>query len=192
MNKLTPQQIMDLKPCPDYTLERVKELFADAESLTHLEILDMDVPHEDLAWLFCQPNVLGKSERDRWFEMIITRAITNHALKCGIAKVEKWAVGWLDNTDRTYTSARKAYVAAAAADVAYAAYADAAYAAYAVADADDAANVAYAAADAAAAAYAAYAADAYAAAAAADAARKGERSQQIRELRQILKENTND
>jgi hypothetical protein len=176
MKTLTPEQIMDLNPCPDYYLERLEKLFGNKESVTYLEILDTDkIPLKDIIWLFCQPTVLDKDIRNQWIEIIVTRAVTNCALHCGVDTVELWATNWLSGDDRTDDSARAAYSASADAGD------NAVDAAYNAARAGRAAAAA-AGRTAAAATYAATAAAYYAA----YAASKTERKQQIQDLKDIL------
>jgi hypothetical protein len=116
MKSLTPKQIVDLKPCEGYNLEQVTELFDNKKSVTYLEILDTDkVPLEDIVWLFCQPNVLSTNIKKQWMEVIVTRAVTNYALNCGIDNVEEWAKNWLSGKDKTFNAARNAADAAHAA-----------------------------------------------------------------------------
>jgi hypothetical protein len=168
MKTLTPKQIVALGPCRGYNLEQITKLFDNKESLTYLEILDTDkIPLGDIVWLFCQPDVLDDNVREQWLEIIVTRAVTNHALHCGIDEIEKWAKDWLSGVDRTtiaayntiHAAAHTAYAAHAAADYT----ADAAYAAAeAAADAAYAANTAY------------------------GAARENEYKQQIQDLKNIL------
>ena len=142
MKTLTVDDVMAYEPC--YTRERVAELFAGRTEMTIREICAVDVPATDRVWLLTQDGVLDADMRDRWITMIVTRAITNHALHCGIPGVERWAENWLSGADRSsdaaYGAARAAADSANAAYSAYAAYA-AAYAAYA---ARAAAYVAYA------------------------------------------------
>jgi hypothetical protein len=177
---LTPQQIVDLKPCLDYNPERIIELFDNKKSLTYLEILDTDkIPLEDIIWVFCQLTVLNSKIKKQWLEVIVTRAVTNYALNCGIDDVEKWAENWLSGNDRTYSSAaHTAY--ASDYTTRYTAHAAALYAARTAVCFADAAytTTAYIA------AHAAYANDA---ANDADyATLKIERKQQIQDLKDIL------
>jgi hypothetical protein len=183
MKTLTPKQIVDLKPCEGYDLKYIKKLFGNKESVTYLEILDTNkIPLEDIVWLFCQLTVLDKNVREQWMDIIVTRAVTNYALHCGIDTVERWAKNWLSGVDRT---AEAAY---ATGDAAYAARDAARYAAanaaYAAAGYDDYnyTNAAYNALEAAAiAAHTAHTdADAY------DAVREIEHKQQIQDLKDIL------
>jgi hypothetical protein len=197
MKSLTPQQIVDLNPCEGYDLECIEKLFGNKESVTYLEILNTDkIPLKDIIWLFCQPTVLDKDIRNQWMDIIVTRAVTNYVLHCGIDTVEKWAKNWLSSKDRTDEAACSAgaasyaaryaaygYTASAAAAAAaysaiYAAHAAACYVTHAAAYAAYAArNVIY------------YVATTDAAADAADAygaARKTEYKQQIEDLKNIL------
>jgi hypothetical protein len=167
MKTLTPKQIVDLNPCRGYDLEQVTELFDNKESVTYLEILNTNkIPLEDIIWLFCQPTVLDDNIKNQWTEIIATRAVTNHALHCGVDTVERWAKNWLSGDDRTIkaaVSARNAATNAAAAGYSAIYAAHAATAVYAT-------NYALAAAD-----YATY-----------DAALDIERKQQIQDLKEIL------
>jgi len=163
MKTLTVDDVMAYEPC--YTRERVEELFAGRTEMTIREICAVDVRAKDRVWLLTQDGVLDADMRDKWITMIVTRAITNHALHCDIPEVERWAENWLSGADRSSDAARAA--ARAAADAA-----NAAYAAYAAADS----------------AYAAYAAYAAAYAAAYYAARVTEGEQQIADLLSLLPE----
>ena len=157
MKTLTIDDVLAYEPC--YTRERVEELFAGRTEMTIREICAVDAPAWDRIWLLTQDGVLDADMRDKWITMIVTRAITNHALHCGIPSVEKWAADWLSGADRSSESARAAYAARdaacdaacdaanAAANAARDAARDAAYAAahaaYAAAAARDAAYAAY-------------------------------------------------
>jgi hypothetical protein len=113
MKTLTPQQIIDLNPCRGYDLEQLEKLFGNKESVTYLEILNTDkIPLEDIIWVFCRPTVLDDDISNQWLEVIITRAVTNYALHCGIDDVEKWATNWLSGVDRTIKAAVSARNAA--------------------------------------------------------------------------------
>ena len=50
MLAVTVDQVMSWPPCEDYTRERVEELFAGREAMTALEILELDIPCEDILW----------------------------------------------------------------------------------------------------------------------------------------------
>ena len=203
MNALTVDDIMAYRPC--YTRERVAELFAGRTSMTIREICAVETAAKDRVWFLTRSAVLDLDLRNQWITIFVTRAVTKHALHCGILSVEDWAANWLSNTDRStyaadaaasaaYDDAFAANAAAYAADAAAynatkaaasaAAY-DAAFAASAASATYNAAyNAAYAAASAA--AYAAYAANA--ANAAYDAAYAAECDQQIADLLSLLPE----
>ena len=56
---LTPQDIMGWDPCEDWTEERVLAAFGDRESLSPLEISELeDVPHEDRLWVLLRPEII--------------------------------------------------------------------------------------------------------------------------------------
>jgi len=198
MNALTVDDIMAYRPC--YTRERVAELFAGRTSMTIREICAVETAAKDRVWFLTRSAVLDLDLRNQWITIFVTRAVTKHALHCGILSVEDWAANWLSNTDRStyaanaaadaaYDAANAADDAANAANAAASAAYDAAYnAANAAASAADAAadaaayNAAYDAASAA--AYAVYDAD-YAAY---DAAYAAECNQQIADLLNLLPE----
>jgi hypothetical protein len=174
MKSLTPQQIVDLNPCKGYDLKQVTELFDNRKSVTYLEILDTDkIPLVDIIWVFCQLTVLDDNIRDQWTEVIVTRAVTNYALHCGVDTVEKWAKNWLSGDDRTIKAAVSARNAAINARTVV-------YSAYAFIAACTAARAA------ACAAYYVDVADIDAAYGAYDTALKTERKQQIQDLKDIL------
>ena len=136
--------------CGDYPRERLEELWAGREKLSVLEILDLDIPAKDRIWAALQAgdHVAAAVER------IITRAVTNHCLSCGVPQAEAGARAWLqgdrsamDDPETSWAlrsaseAARAAWVAVAAAETANACGA-AAWARWAagVADAADAAD----------------------------------------------------
>jgi len=199
MKTWTVEEMVAERPCPEYTRERMAELWAGREALTLAEILDVPIAAQDRVWVACLPAVLPAAVQDAWLERIVSRAVTTHALRCGIPAVEVWAQSWLDGTDRTGAAARAAARAAAwaaawAARAARAAAWEAARAAAraaAWAAAEAAGEAAREAARAArAAAWAAVEAAGAAAREAARAARAAEREQQIDDLRQILSSQT--
>ena len=51
MKKFTVKDIMDRKPCPDYTEEVVTGLWAGREELTVKEICNLDISVEDRIWV---------------------------------------------------------------------------------------------------------------------------------------------
>ena len=113
----TPEQILALKPCSDdYPPARVHALFGDRKSASLTEILaDTRIPSKDRVWIVCRPRVLTRAQQNTWLERIVVRAITAHALHCGVLQVESWAQAWLDGSDRTWQSAAEAARAAEAA-----------------------------------------------------------------------------
>ena len=48
--RVTVDDIMELHPCPDYPRERVDELWSGRESLSLVEICDLDIPIPDRIW----------------------------------------------------------------------------------------------------------------------------------------------
>jgi len=146
------------------------------------------VSDDDIVWAACR--ALDASTRTAWLERVVTRAVTTHALHCGVPAIESWARRWLGGEDRTAESARAAARAARAATAAWAA--PAAWAADAAAWAAVAATrAADAAADAAtraaeAAWYAARAAEASSHAALAAWADAVEWSRQVEDLCEVL------
>jgi len=164
MKTWTIDELMTEKPC--YSRAKVEELYAGRDSVSIIDIFDSEIPAGDKVWMLCRPGVFEGDGRQRWLDGIVTRAVTNYALHCGVKKVEDWAVRWLDGSDRSYAAA------CAATGAAWAAWdaADATDAAWATWVADAATWAADAAASAASAAWAAYAAYASRAASAAYAA----------------------
>ena len=72
MKSVTIDDVMAWGPCNGYTRERVTELFAGRESVTALDILDMDIPNRDKQGAFLQGSfvddaILYRLERD-WIE----------------------------------------------------------------------------------------------------------------------------
>jgi hypothetical protein len=110
-----------------------------------------------------RPGVLTEEQTTAWLDVLVTRAVRSHALRCGVPTVEEWAARWLSGEDRTARAAAAAAWAAAEATWAEAA----AWAARAARAAE--------------ATWAAWAAEAAEAAAAA-----AERERQVRDLLGIL------
>ena len=217
MKSWTIGEMLNERPCTKYTQERITELWAGRERLTLLEVLDLPILAEDIVWVICRKNALTPEQQAEWLECIVTRAIRNHALNCGILTVEAWARNWLNGSDRSLAEAAAAAAAAWAAEAAWArnlldrsdrsraeaeaaaAVARAAAAAWAAeteAEATRAAVRAAAAREAALAAReaeaaAAWAAEAEAAAAAAWAAAAEERERQVQDCREILTQEDN-
>jgi len=104
---ITADQIISWRPCPRYPDDRVHQQ-GPAIGLTPLEIAALDIPHADRVWVLLRPEVLGKRGLRVAIDRIATRAVTNHALHCGVPGVEQWAQRWLDGTDRTEAAATAA------------------------------------------------------------------------------------
>ena len=62
MKTVTIDQIMAREPCEEYPRERVEELFAGRESLTALELLDLEIPFQDRLWVFCKCGLLSAKD----------------------------------------------------------------------------------------------------------------------------------
>ena len=107
----TVNQMLAEKPCAQYTKEVLLKLWAGRETVSWLDINEMDIPDADKMWGAWRG--LTKTQIDLVLEKIVTRTITNHALHCGIPSVEKWAVGWLSGEDRAAEAAARAARAAA-------------------------------------------------------------------------------
>ena len=50
MSTVTVDEVMSWEPCKEYPRERVTALFADRETITALDVLEMDIPAEDRLW----------------------------------------------------------------------------------------------------------------------------------------------
>jgi len=72
-----------------------------------------EVPAKDRMWVFWR--AATQAQQAATLERIVTRAVTNHCLTCGIAAVEKWAAKWLSGEDRSGKAAKAAERAARAA-----------------------------------------------------------------------------
>ena len=73
-------------------------------------------------WLIWQLEKLSNNEREkikfsllRVINIIADRAVIDHALHCGVDEIEKWAINWLNGSDRSFASAASAESAAWAA-----------------------------------------------------------------------------
>lgn len=103
--------IRAMNPCKDYTDDRLTELFDRpmtlAEVLTRKDGPWSAVPIVDRQWAFFR--AATRDQINEALPRIVTRAITLHALACGIPAVEKWARKYLSGTDRTGESAWRAY-----------------------------------------------------------------------------------
>jgi hypothetical protein len=106
MKSWTVAQMLAERPCSRYDEARITKLWGKHKSRTLAEILrDRRIPLADRMWCVWRKDALTKPQAKAVLDRIVTRAVTNHALKCGIPKVEAWAHGWLDGTDRSRTNA---------------------------------------------------------------------------------------
>jgi hypothetical protein len=113
MKTWTVKQMLAEKPCEQYTEEVLTKLWAGCEKVSWLDIEKMDILDADKMWGAWKG--LTKKQTDLVLEKIVTRAITNHALHCGVPAVEKWAGNWLSGEDRSAWAAEAARAAAWAA-----------------------------------------------------------------------------
>ena len=104
MQTWTIDEMLSHSPCEDYPRERLEELWAGRERLSVLDILELDIPAEDRVWaaLRAGDHVAPAVER------IVTRAVSNHCLSCGIPEVESWARGWLNGEQESIAAAVRA------------------------------------------------------------------------------------
>ncbi len=111
MKTWTVEQILAEDPCPRYTKELLVELWAGREKVSLLDILNMPIPDADKLWGAWRG--LTEVQTKRVLEKIVTRAVTNHALNCGIREVEMWTAEWLSGLGDEKSAARAAAEAAA-------------------------------------------------------------------------------
>jgi hypothetical protein len=109
MKSVTVDEVLAMKPCSDYTRERVEQLWSGRGALSVVEILDLDIPAEDRLWAVLREEVLGTELYRAFGHACADRAVERHALHCGIPKVEQWAARWLSGEDRTEDSAWNAW-----------------------------------------------------------------------------------
>ena len=95
----TVKQMLAEEPCEQYTEEALAKLWAGREKVTLLDIIDMDIPDTDKLWGSWRG--LTKGQTDLVLDKVVTRAITNHALHCGVPSVEIWADNWLSGKDKS-------------------------------------------------------------------------------------------
>jgi len=112
----TVKQMLAEKPCEQYTEEALAKLWAGREKVTLLDIIDMDIPDTDKLWGSWRG--LTKGQTDLVLDKVVTRAITNHALHCGVPSVEIWADNWLSGKDKSVRAAAWDAGAARAAEAA--------------------------------------------------------------------------
>ena len=173
MTTWTIDQMLAEHPCAEYDRARITDLWAGRDAIATRDILVLDIPAVDRIWAALHDPIIGP----RVVERIVTRAVTTHALTCGVPAVETWARRWLSGDDRTQAAAWAACAACAAWAAGAAWAARAAWAAGAA----EAAEAAWS-------AWAAEAAEAAGAAEAAEAARAAEWARQLADIRAVLDE----
>ena len=98
-------------------------------SLALREVLEDDrIPAVDRAWVATRREVLSEEQTAAWLDIVVTRVVRKHALRCGVPAVEEWAARWLSGENRSLDAAR-AVVAAAAWSAAWSAAAAATWSA---------------------------------------------------------------
>jgi len=113
MISVTREQVVSWKPCCRELGERYDDahldaLFAGRASLTPADTAALNIPREDVVWLWAQAGALPHNVRQRWIERVVYRAVETHALRCGVPSVEEWALRWLSGEDRSEASAARA------------------------------------------------------------------------------------
>jgi len=108
MKTWTIDEMLAERPCPDYDRERITELWAERERLSLAEILDLDITVVDRLWVSYLSGAITPEQERRRTDRIVTRAVTMHALHCGIVAVESWAARWLSGADRSASAAQSA------------------------------------------------------------------------------------
>lgn len=89
MKSWTVDEVMELEPC--YSRERVEELWGERESLSALDVCDLDIPAVDRLWLLLS----GGDHVEPAIDTIAERTVKNHAANCGVKSVEATAAEWL-------------------------------------------------------------------------------------------------
>ena len=75
-----------------YSVEQIRELWGMRESLSLLEILDLQIPVVDRLWVCHRPGAVPDDLYACWREIVLTRAIEKYARHCGVTAVEHWMV----------------------------------------------------------------------------------------------------
>lgn len=122
MKSWTVEEMLAEKPCDRYDEARIRKLWGEHETRSLADLLtDERIPPADRMWPVWRPGALTRVQARAVLDRIVTRAVTNHALNCGLPDVETWARGWLDGSDRSWVAAWAAARAARAARAAGAA-----------------------------------------------------------------------
>jgi len=123
MNTFTVKDIMNQKPCPDYTEEVVKDLWAGREELTVKEICNLDISVEDRIWVAAR--LASKATVVSWANYCANEA-QKHA---AAANAAPFAAANAASYAASYASyANTSHAAACAANAAHAARANTAWA----------------------------------------------------------------
>jgi len=88
-----------------YAKLHILELWAGRESLSVLEVLDLDIPVEDRMWAASRM-ICGHPVGEIARVLTLTRVITKYALPYEATR--EWAKRWLSGEDRTFASAKEA------------------------------------------------------------------------------------
>jgi hypothetical protein len=125
---ITVEEIVKHKPCwklgdGSYDLDAIRAVVGDG--ITLLDLLrkageqGCRLTYDDAVWVATREGFLDPTIRQQWIEIIVTRAVREHTLHCGVKEVEEWAKKWLSGEDRTAArAAREAARAAARAEAA--------------------------------------------------------------------------
>ena len=70
MKTFTVEDLMKHEPCVAYTPERIAELFAGRERINMLDVLDMDIPEEDIVWVFTRDGLAATERQQRQFALM--------------------------------------------------------------------------------------------------------------------------
>lgn len=103
MKTWTIETILAEQPCTDYRKEDgtatplLYELMGRRKSVTILDVArDQRIPVWHRLWLACR----GGDHVKPWLDRVVARAVSRHALHCGIKAVEVWAAQWLSGERR--------------------------------------------------------------------------------------------
>lgn len=108
MKPHTISDILALHPCCTYTEPHLAKLFDGRETITLADVLDMPIPDRDKVWFATKTGMLTQPQLIEFLNRIVSRAVTNHVLNCGIPELERWAREWLNGNS---TAAAAAYAA---------------------------------------------------------------------------------
>ena len=75
MKTFTIKDLQKYEPCEDYTPERIAELFAGRESINMLDVLEMDIPPEDVVWIFSRDKLAATEHQQRQFALMCALSV---------------------------------------------------------------------------------------------------------------------